>query len=64
MTKYEVHNRLRAGASEPLPFDRFLYSGIVVLMLLSGGILSLAYVLTSQREQNGEREVIALHEAY
>jgi ABC-type multidrug transport system permease subunit len=48
----QVHNRLRAGASEPLPFDRFLYSGIVVLMLLSGGILSLAYVLTSQREQN------------
>jgi len=47
-----VHSRLRAGAVEPLAFDRFLYSGIVVLMLLSGGILSLAYVLTSQREQN------------
>lgn len=47
-----VRSQLRTGASEQLRFDRFLFSGILVLMLLSGGILSLAYVLTSQREQN------------
>ncbi len=41
----------QAGAVAPLRFDRFLFSGVVVLMMLSGGVLSLAYALAGQREQ-------------
>ncbi|UXI66188.1 ABC transporter permease [Tahibacter amnicola] len=48
----EVVRQARHGTAEPLGFDRFLFSGIIVLMLLSGGVLSLAYALTGQREQN------------
>ncbi len=36
---------------EALAYRRFLFSGVLVLMLLSGGLLSVALMLSGQREQ-------------
>jgi ABC-2 type transport system permease protein len=42
----------RSTGPQPLRYDRFLFTGVIVLMMLSGGVLSLAYALAGQREQN------------
>lgn len=39
------------GAGPPR-FDQFLFAGVIVLMLMSGGLLSLSLSLAGQREQN------------
>lgn len=40
------------AAGSPAHYEQFLFSGIIVLMLLSGGVLSLSMALAGQREQN------------
>ena len=37
---------------QPLRYERFLFTGVIVLMMLSGGVLSLAFALAGQREQS------------
>lgn len=40
-----------ASPASSLNYRRFLFSGVLVLMLLSGGVLSLSLMLAAQREQ-------------